>query len=106
MSKLIKTYFAGSSSNGNTAILYFDDFIFQVDAGCAWKTFKDIPVDYTFITHRHSDHTHNIRKALNLLDTDDCKYIVSKHFKLNIFDVPHSVPNQGFILDCGKDKIA
>jgi hypothetical protein len=25
---------------------------------------------------------------------------------LNIFDVPHSVPNQGFILDCGKDKIA
>lgn len=119
----MKIHCIGSSSSGNCYVIESLGQKLIVELGCAFKeVLKAIDYDLTsvagcLVSHRHSDHTAYVPKALeyqipvygnrdvvdkypyvNLL-TLNFRYSVGK-FKIQCLEVPHNAPCYAYIIDC------
>jgi len=114
-----------SGSSGNCHILKSNDTIGLIDIGIQWKQiqkamdFKTSNLDFVLSTHRHFDHCGYLKDAIKagidcyaIQDVWDSNGIIShrahtiipkktftiKSLSIMAFDLPHDVPNVGFLI--------
>ena len=109
----MKIITVGTGSSGNCYLLQKNnDRIIALDAGCPWKKvmiaakFKPTSIDFSLITHDHSDHKGYVRdfkrNNVDVYDTENLnpkKLYSIKDTKVIPFEVPHDTKCYGYLLN-------